>query len=253
LKRRLLTIVLAAVLAVFGAAAVFAYARQANTRAIDGLKTVEVIVAKGTINPRTSLGTAQKQGLLGHQKLPAESVPGDALRSTKGYNTSLVLNASMQPGQLLLSSMLVSASRATAAGVLPTPTGMQAVTVQMCVAEVVASYATAGSDVDVYATVPLSTKVTVQRTCSVDHAGVIPGGARTSLVLSKVLILSVTQAPTTGQGVSSTISSALADPANSSAASGTIYVTFAVTEQNALKLIQATNVELPYLGLLPTG
>lgn len=251
MRSRLLIIVLAAVLALAGAVAVLAYARQANERAIAGLKTIDVIAAKGTISPRTSLGEAQREGLLTTETLPESSVPGDALRSTAGLS-GLVFSATVQPAQLLLRPMLVPATQSTAASVLPIPTGMVAVTVQMCVAESAAGYVTAGSEVMVFQTVPTSLKVSLQRSCQITHNAFPAGGAVTNVVLPRVLVLSVAQAG--AQSTSSGTSSVLADPASSASAlsTGVVAVTFAVHPgTEAEELIQAAQVELPYLALIP--
>ena len=48
-RRRILTIAVAILLAALGTVAVLAYVHQANTRAVEGLKAVSVIVAQGAI------------------------------------------------------------------------------------------------------------------------------------------------------------------------------------------------------------
>ena len=249
MRSRFLVIILAAVLALAGAVAVLAYARQANERAIAGLTTVEVIAAKGTISARTSLAEAEQHGLLTTETLPEKSVPAEAIRSTAGL-AGLVFSATVQPAQLVLRPMLVPAAQSTSTDVLPIPKGMQAITVEMCVAESLSGYITAGSDVSVYGTVPTSLKVSLQRTCQTNHNAVPPGYSSTSLMLSKVLVLSVAQAQAT-----SSASSVVADPVSSAStqlATGAVAVTFAVHPgTEADQLIQATEVDLPYLALIP--
>lgn len=249
MRTRLLTITLAIVLAVAGAVAVLAYARHANERAIAGLTTVNVIAAKETISARTSLVEAEREGLLTKETLPANSVPTEALRSTAGL-AGLVFSATVQPAQLVLRPMLVPPAQNTAANVLPTPKGMVEVTVQMCVAESLVGYLTPGSDVNVYATAPTSLKFNVQRSCQTNHNAVPQGGAVTWLVLPKVLVLSVQ-----AQGTSSATSSVVADPpssASSELSTGSVAVTFAVHPgTEADQLIQAADVYLPYLALIP--
>jgi Flp pilus assembly protein CpaB len=246
----LLIIVLAAVLALAGTAAVFAYARQANERAIAGLTTEKVFAAKDAINPRTSLAQAQAQGLLTTETLPVSSVPAGALQSTAGLG-NLVFSFPVQKAQLLLRPMLVHPTQNTAANVLPTPKGMVDVTVQMCVAESLVGYLTPGSDVNVYATAPTSLKFNVQRSCQTNHNAVPQGGAVTWLVLPRVLVLSVAPA----QGTSSATSSVVADPpssASSELSTGSVAVTFAVHPgTEADQLVQAADVYLPYLALIP--
>lgn len=250
MRSRLLMIVLAALLALAGTVAVLAYARQANERAIAGLTTVNVIAAKHTINARTSLAEAEREGWLTTVTLPEKSVPSEALRSTAGF-ASLVFSATVQAAQLVLRPMLVPAAQSTSTDVLPIPKGMQAITVEMCVAESLTGYITAGSEVSVYGTVPTSLKVSLQRTCQTNHNAVPAGYSSTSLMLPKVLILSVAQA----QGTSSGTSSVLADPpssASSELSTGSVAVTFAVHPgTEADQLIQATEVDLPYLALIP--
>jgi pilus assembly protein CpaB len=251
LKRRLLTIVLAAVLAVFGMVAVLAYARQANVRAVNGLKAETVMVAKAAIPAGTSLRDAQQADRLTTETVPVSSLSAKPVQSITAANAHLVMSATVATGQLLLQNMLVPASSVVSSNSFVIPKGMVAVTVQMCVSEAVAGYLTAGSDVMVYGTVPTSQKVTVQRSCNQDHSAVPFGGATTAVVLQKVLVLSVAQAPAGAQGASSASSSALADAANSSLSSGTVSVTFAVTPgAEADQLIQVAQVELPYLALL---
>jgi pilus assembly protein CpaB len=247
LRSRLLAIVLAALLAVFGAVAVLAYVRQANERAIAGLKTVDVIAAKGTISPRTSLGEAQREGLLTTETLPESSVPGDALRSTTGLS-GLVFSAAVQPAQLLLRPMLVPATQSAAASVLPIPAGMVAVTVQMCVQEAVADYITAGSDVAVFDTYVTAKATQPSRTCDVAHQGYPPPVMATHIVLTRVSVLAIAASPA-ATGTSAGSASTVTDP-TSTDVQGSVLVTLAVDQADAEKLISIDELGLPYMALL---
>ena len=71
MKSRLLTITLAAVLALLGAVAVLAYVRQANNRAVAGQKAETVIVASGAITAGTSLSEAKVKNELAYETVPA--------------------------------------------------------------------------------------------------------------------------------------------------------------------------------------
>ncbi len=245
MRSRLLIIVLAAVLALAGTAAVFAYARQANERAIAGLRTEKVFAAKGAINARTSLAQAQAQDLLTTETLPVSSVPAGALQSTAGLS-NLVFSSPVQPAQLLLRPMLVHPAQSTAANVLNIPPGDVAVSVQLCVQEAVVGYLTAGSKADVYGTWPVSPGVNLQRTCETQHQA-LPPGATTPLLLPNALVLAVAQAQSGAQSASSG-SSVVADPINSVAAalsSGAVAVTFAVTPAQAATLIRTLRCSCP--------
>src|ERR1019366_292728 len=154
MKQRLLIIVLALVLAGIGTSGVLAYAHGADARAITGMEAVSVLVAQQQIPSGTSAGAALKRGLLAAEKLPAASVPPDAVRSIIPALSPLVMSAAVQPGQLLLRAILVK--HATAApGAVTLPAGMIEVTVNLCVPEAVAGGVQAGSQVAVFDTVVL--------------------------------------------------------------------------------------------------
>src|ERR1039457_7058046 len=153
MKRRLLTIVLALVLAAIGTGGVLAYAKGADARAITGMKAVSVLVAQKQIPSGTSAGAALKGGLLAAEKLPAASVPSNAVRSVVPALSPLVMGAAVQPGQLLLRAMLVKAVAAQTPGSVTLPTGMIEVTINLCVPEAVAGGLQAGSQVAVFDTI----------------------------------------------------------------------------------------------------
>jgi pilus assembly protein CpaB len=257
LKRRTLTIALAGVLALLGAVAVLAYARQANNRAIAGMKAETVLWATHAIPRGTSLEKAQKELWLGSEKVPASSLSDTepAVRSVTAANTSMVVSTNVPSGQVLLQNMLVSRASVAASPVntITIPPGDVAVTLQLCAQEAVANYLTAGSYVDVYETAPTDPRANVQRTCDTGHAGTLPGQASTEAVLEDVEVLSVTHAlPSSVQNTSSGSSSVVADPIGTALSQDAVAVTFAVKPgQEADTLIEDAQVDLPYLGLLP--
>ena len=79
MKRRVLTVTLALLLAVFGTVGVLAYVHGANARAVAGVKAVPALVAQQPIPAGTSASTALHEGLLASQQLPASSVPSNAV------------------------------------------------------------------------------------------------------------------------------------------------------------------------------
>jgi pilus assembly protein CpaB len=261
LKRRTLTIALAGMLALLGAVAVLAYARQADNRAVAGMKAETVLWATHAIPRGTSLAKAQKEHWLGSEKVPAGSLSDaePAVRSVTAANTSMVVSADVPTGQVLLQNMLESGASAAAAAspvvTISIPPGDVAVTLQLCAQEAVANYLTAGSYVDVYETAPVSPRANVQRTCDTGHVAVQPGDANTVAVLEDVEVLSVAHAlPTSGQSTSSGGSSVTADPIGTALSQDAVAVTFAVKPgQEAETLITDAQVELPYLGLLPAA
>ena len=113
MKRRVLTVALAMLLAVLGTGGVLAYVSQANNRALAGQKAVSVLVAGKLIPSGTTVAAALRDGLLTSQKLPAAALPSDAMSSIPPRLSALVLSAAVQQGQLLLRPMLVTAAQVT--------------------------------------------------------------------------------------------------------------------------------------------
>src|SRR5450759_1297664 len=191
MNRRLLIVILALVLAAIGTSGVLAYVNGADARAVAGMKAVSVLVAKKSIPSGTSTGAALNGGLLASEKLPAASVPPDAVRSVTPALSALVMSAVIPPGQLLLRPMLVTAAQVT--GGLAIPAGKVAVTVGFCLPEAVAGAVQAGSQVAVFDTVVAggAGQVTAQPGCAGSHQQPAGSTVRTRLVLQRAQVLSV--------------------------------------------------------------
>jgi len=245
-RRRVLTVVLAIVLALIGTIGVLAYVKGADRRAIEGQRAVHVLVASGQIPAGTTARAAVAQGLLAPQVLPASSVPSDAVRRISPDLANLVLSADVAPGQLLLLPMLVT-STAASGGVL-IPKGMLAITISVCIPEAVGGAVQQGSHVAVFDTYTTTGSLTSQPDCNGPHQQQDAGTVHTRLVLPKVLVLSVGGAATSSTGTSSSGTAFAAS--SSSSSSGTVLVTFAVSQTDAERLIQLAEAGLPYLALL---
>lgn len=248
----MLTIALAAVLAVVGAGAVLTYVRQANQRALAGLKPESVLEAKAGIPAGTSLADALKSGWLETVQVPQGTLSAVPVRSVTPANKFLVVTAAVPSGQLLLQQMLGTTTSYVASGGISIPRGLEAVSIQICLSQAVAGYVTAGSYVSVFDTYPVNTpknkgSLNVQQTCDVSHQIQASGTIGTRIVLPRALVLSVGQS-LASQGTSAGIGVA----ANSSAASsqGAVMVTLAVNQNDAERLIFIDEVGLPYLTLL---
>jgi pilus assembly protein CpaB len=253
LKRRVLTAVVAVLLAVIGTAAVLVYVRQADNRALAGQRAVTVVVALKQIPSGTSANTALQDGLLSSQRLPASSVPADALSSITPGLGPLVTSAAVQPGQVLLRPMLVTAAQATSGVALPA--GMIAVTIALCMPEAVAGDVQPGAKVEVFDTYTSgpgsagSSALTASPECGGAHQQGSPS-ARTRVVLPSAQVLSVGPA-TTSQATSAQDPTTTANTSTGSGSSqGTVLVTLAVRPAEAPPLIRTTVAGLPYLALL---
>jgi pilus assembly protein CpaB len=210
------------------------------------MKAVSVLVAQKKISAGTTASAALHGGLLARQTLPASAVPADALSVIPSAMSSLTLSSDLQPGQLLLRPMLVTATQTTSG--LAIPPGMMALTLAFCLPEVVAGAVQAGSQVAVFDTVGNST-ISAQPGCSGSH-GEISGNIKTRVVLTRVQVLSAGAASTAGTASTSTAS---ALSGSSSSAGGGTLVTLAVTQAQAEQLIQMTETGMPYLALLTSN
>jgi pilus assembly protein CpaB len=245
-RRRVLTVALAIVLAVLGTAGVLAYVHQADVRAVAGQRAVHVLVATQQIPEGTSAQAALSGGLLRKQILPASSVPPDAVRKLTPDLANLVMSTAVAPGQLLLLPMLVTSAAAT--GSLLIPKNMIAVSILICLPEDVAGAVQAGSHVAVFDTYATAGALTAQPDCDGPHQQQDFGKVHTRIVLPSALVLSVGSSAggtATTPGATSTAFSS-----GSSSSSGTLMVTFAVDQADAERLIQMTEAGLPYLALL---
>ncbi|HYK68965.1 MAG TPA: RcpC/CpaB family pilus assembly protein [Streptosporangiaceae bacterium] len=250
MTRRIVTIAAAVLLAVLGAVGVLDYVHQADQRALAGMHAVNAYVATAQIPSGTSAATAVREGLLVRQQFPASSVPDDAVRSITPTLSGLVLTSGLASGQMLLNPMLGVSVQTSSA--LPIPAGMVAVTLQFCVQQAVGNYITPGSQVAVFNTFVNGTRKSATGACSQAGSGTANQSIQTRIVMSKVLVLAVGEGTATPPSSTTTTADA---PATSSAGStpGTIYLTLAVSQEDAERLIELGQGGSPYLALLTSS
>lgn len=109
MNRRILAIGLAVLLAVLGTTAVLIYVSKADARAIEGQQAVSVLVAKKPIPAGTPAKLAK--AVLAAERMPAASVPSDALSTIDKGVADLVTSRDLAPGELLTRRMLVQESK----------------------------------------------------------------------------------------------------------------------------------------------
>jgi pilus assembly protein CpaB len=253
-RTRLLAITLAAVLGLLGVVAVLAYVRQANERAVNGLKAVTVLMATGAIPAGTSLNKAKAEDLLGTEQVPASSLSNAGVRSVTKQNGGEVVSGAVPKGFALQQDMLTSRTSVTPSAGFVLPPNTVAVAVNLCASEAVAGYATPGSEVAVFDT---RANGDTQRECDANRQIVTPGtisninSANTLLVL-KAKVLAVGQNPASQGANGATGVTVNADPASSSSSSSDdeVLVTLAVNQKDAERLILIAEVGLPYMALL---
>ncbi len=259
MTRRILTIVLAILLAVIGTGAVLAYVKGADQRAIAGQQAVTVLVAAQQIPAGTSASAALKDGLLVRQQVPAKSVAGtDYVGRITPALSLLVASANIPSGEVLLRPMLVTAVTATSG--IAIPAGDVAVTIALCVPQAVAGYVGPGSQVAIFDTVGgggggcTSGGGGGNSSSSNNSTGNRSGqpaskanAVNTRIVLPKVTVLAIGQA--TPASATAT-SAAFSQSSSSSDSNGTVLVTLAVDQTDAERVITLAESGLPYLALL---
>lgn len=237
MKSRVLLFVAALALAGLGAAAIMAYVSGADERAVAGKRAVEVLVAAKAIPAGTSGERLRTGGYTERVRMPADTVPADALGALNAETDALAVTAEIKPRQLLLRGLLGRPQRTT--GGLSVPDGKLAVTVEVTVAAGVAGYVRPGTQVAVFDTFNV-----------LKGRPGVPSGDRlaesadnnrsTRVLLPRVQVLAVGQRP-----------AAVAEEAEAKADVGrTMPVTVAVNQAEAERLVHAAQTGTLYLGLL---
>jgi pilus assembly protein CpaB len=162
----------------------------------------------------------------------------------------LVLTSGLASGQLLLSPMLGSAVQTAAA--LPVPPGMVAVTLQFCVQQAVANYVTPGSQVAVFNTF-VNGKAAAGGCSSDGLTSARSGQLHTRLVLPKVLVLAVGEGTATPPSATAVAAAAGSASGSSPSSPSTIYLTMAVSQLDAERLIELGEAGSPYLALVTSA
>jgi len=247
MRRRILVLALAAVMALFSGIAVLAYAKGADRRALDGSQGKWVLLATGVIPAGTTIADIRTRKLTRQVLMPARTVPDGALGKLEDVTDGQALNAALQPDQMLLLGQFAIAGAPTAspAPSFTVPAGKDAVSVSLSMAAQVAGRVHVGDQVDVYRTYP--------REDTADRP------QETVLLLSKVTVLSVGEAPEVEE-TPTPVPTGSADPssapATTAAAAGPVgsglqryVVTLAVSKSDGAQLITAASAGIIHLGL----
>lgn len=239
MKRRLLAVLVALVLAGGGCLAVVAYVRAADQRALAGREAVWVLVASKRIPAGTTGTQLRSGGYTARVAMPASTVPTGVIDTLDDQLTTLAVTADVQASQLLLRGMFAERSRVS--GGLALPEGKLAVSVEMTAAGRVAGYVRPGSTVAVFSTFTMQ-----------EGKGRIPAGDglstghdknhATRVLLPRVEVIGVGERGTAGAATSVPAAGAAPSPAAGdkpavSKGGATILVTVAVTQSEAEKLI----------------
>lgn len=225
MKTRLIGAILAIVLALSGTVVLTGYVKGADARAAAGAELVPVYLITTEIPAGTAAEQVQKY--LSEKKIQASAVvPG---RVTKlSALAGKVADVDLKRGEQLIASRWVDPATRAAAGNVPLPTGMQAVTVALRVEQVVGGAVKPGDTVGVV--------------ISTDKAPASSDNPFTTQSLHKVLVTGVQEGETVASAESA---DAPAEPAS------TIMVTLALTTPNVEKVVWGQEWGSVWLTLEP--
>lgn len=148
MKVRVISAVLAVILALIGAVLVSGYVQAADARALEGTETKEVFVVEAATAAETPVEELSKN--LRKQTLPQSAVAEGAVTNLEEFN-GRVTAVALQPGEQLLTSRLVSLNSLQEPGRVAVPKGLQEVTVQVSADRVVGGQVKAGDFVGLFA------------------------------------------------------------------------------------------------------
>lgn len=248
MKKRIVLIAAAVLLAVLGTFAVYSYGKSADKRALASTKSATVLVVTKRIPAGTTWSDAVKGGYFSQENYPANAVPQDALTDAKtaAIGGDAVALADVVPGQFVLREAFGTKTAQT--GALQIPKGYLAVSVTLPINAEVAGYIGPGSEVTIFVTAQYTpggttaskTQTQTQTPSGDDVLGDQPTVTKT--VISKADVLAVSQAPVTdvdGSGDS-----------GSSSSDGSPLVTLALTQRDAERVILNQKIGDLYLALL---
>ncbi|MET4093203.1 RcpC/CpaB family pilus assembly protein [Arthrobacter sp. UYCu712] len=237
MKSRLLAGVAAVVLAIVGAILVVSYAQGADTRAVQSLEPVSVLVVKQAVPAGTSV--AALKAFVASEELPGKAVTKSALKNLDGL-AEKVTAVELLPGEQLLAERLIAPDEFQSSGSVQVPEGLQEVSFQLEPQRVVGGRIEPG-----------------------DHVGVfinLAGGGNeakadrktTQLSIHKVLVTAVQRAPVaTPAPEPSAPEGSAAPPEDTSLPTGSLLLTVAVSDLHAAKIVFAAEFEKIWLSKEP--
>lgn len=230
MNRRVISVLAALVLAVLGTAAIMVYVRSADARAVEGKQVRTVLVAEKQIPAGTSGRALRDDGYVREVRMPAETLPADALQQVSADLDALVTTAPVQRGQLVLRAMFGTAVKNGTGLVIPE--GQMAVTARVKSAVFGPASVKPGIRVAIFYTY---TPVDGANRDVVSGAGLEKGreiNSVTRLLMTNVEVISV--------GPASGIDGATAGTdGRSGGASDELSVTFGLNQVNAERLAHA--------------
>ena len=252
MKRQVVGIVLAVVLAVVGTVALVAYVRSAKDDAVAGEDPVQVYVVRDDIAKGTTVTDLTARVELAD--VPSRLVADDAVTNLESVDPTLVADTDLVPGEQLLTSRLVDPRTLVRA---PVPDGLQEITIALSPERAIGGVVAPGDTVGIlFSFLPFQTSgsdaLDGSTTTSID-ATPTQTPNMTHFTLHKVLVTAIqfSEQDTTraaqraGQGEATTETTI--DPTIAEAPSQQILVTLAVSASQAEQLVFAAEFGFVWL------
>jgi pilus assembly protein CpaB len=237
-KRRVLVLLLAALLAVAGALLVLYYVSRADERALAGQEPTDVYVATEEIPSGTTLEDAERQGLLELTQVPRRSTPVGALTEIDEDNQDLLALGDVTAGEILLAARF--GTTPTGERALDVPPGRLAVSIELNDPARVGTFVTPGSHLVVYRQRKIVSLAEGDRADKINEFDL----RRTQVLIKDVLVIGMGDTPLAGK------TQARGKEDAGAADEPSFLVTLAVTPKQALRLTHEALGQSPMYAAL---
>jgi pilus assembly protein CpaB len=238
MRRKVVLLVVAVVIAAVGASLVLLYVNGLTTKAQAKEQLVSVLTATSQIDPGEQAAAAQSDGKFALTKVPKSSVVAGAVTSVDSMSSEVALST-IYPGEQILAAKF--GTTAASAKTLPIPKGQIAVSVELTDPARVAGFVTPGSHVVIFVSAPDTTSGTTT----------IP--AYTRVLVPDVTVIGVgqtTELSVAGDSSSSSTSSSASPTADTIPQT---ILTVALDQENSDRVLLAASTNGLAFGLLGEG
>jgi pilus assembly protein CpaB len=228
--------VAAIVLAILGALLVVSYAQGADTRAVQGLDPVAVLVVKQAVPAGTPVESLK--AFVASEELPRKAVSTSAVQSLEGM-AEKVTAVELLPGEQLVAERLIAPEELRASGAVEVPEGLQEVSFQLEPQRVVGGRIAPGDRVGIFINLKdggLEAK---------------PEKQTTQLSIHKVLVTAVQRAPVATPSPQPSAEGSAPPAEDMSLPTGSLMLTVAVNDVDATKIIYAAEFASLWLSKEP--
>ncbi len=245
MKSRLIAGIAAVVLALVGAVMVFSYANGAETRAVQRLDPIDVLVVQQAVPAGTPV--AELTASVALKSLPGASVAQTALKDLDS-SQGLVTAVDLVPGEQLVTERLVTPDDLVTPGSVEVPKGLHEISILVEPQRIAGGRVAPGDYVGVF--MSMGSGEAEEGAEGEDGGG--GGSESTQLVVPRVLVSAVQRAPepapvAAAEGVEMTEEEKAAAEAKA-LPSGSLMVTIALNPDQATRLVFASEFESIWLS-----